>query len=42
MYVKDLTAARILKHAKKPNEKNNIRTVTLNRRRNSKNKTLTV
>ena len=37
MNVKDLTAARILKHAKKPNEKDNIRTVTLDRRRNSRN-----
>ena len=31
MDVKDLTAARILKHAKNPNEKDNIRTVTLDR-----------
>ena len=35
MDVKDLTAARILKHAKKPIEKNNIKTVILDRRRNS-------
>ena len=37
MDVKDLTAARILKHAKKPNEKDNTRPVTLDRRRNSRN-----
>ena len=37
MDVKDLTAARILKHAKKPSEKDNIRPVTLDRRRNSRN-----
>ena len=34
MDVKDPTAARILKHVKKPNEKENIRPVTLNKRRN--------
>ena len=37
MDVKDPTAARILKHVKKPKEKENIRPVTLNRRRNSRN-----
>ena len=37
MDVKDPTAARILKHVKNPKEKENIRPVTLNRRRNSRN-----
>ena len=37
MDVKDPKATRILKHAKKPNEKDNIRPVTLDRRRNSRN-----
>ena len=37
MDVKDPTAAKILKHAKKPNEKDNIRLVTLDKRKNSRN-----